>query len=79
TELAVYYYGGTPASSINCGKWTRGPDTQYQCQRGDNDPEGTGWAAEVGGGLIEATVYGDPNTYVYNGGDLMKTASVKCS
>jgi hypothetical protein len=80
TVLAVYYYGGTPASKINCGQWTRGPETQYQCQRGSNDPSGTGWAAEVGGGKIDATVYADPNNYdVFGGGDIMKTATVSCS
>jgi hypothetical protein len=80
TVLAVYYIGGTPARSINCGQWTRGPETQYQCQRGSNDPSGTGWAAEVRGGKIDATVYADPNNYdVFSGGDIMKTATVNCN
>jgi Fe-S cluster biogenesis protein NfuA len=72
TELMVYYGSGHgtgyPVSSINCGKWTPGPDTQYQCQRGDNDPYGTGWAALTCqscsyGGSISAVVYA-PSSYV---------------
>jgi|GEM_PF-3696215 len=74
TTLAVYYAGGTPASSIKCGKWTPGPDTQYQCQRGDSDPYGTGWAAVEGGGSVTATVYA-PTSSVLSGGDMMKNAN----
>jgi len=57
--LAVYYSnGGTPVQKINCGSWTPGPDTQYQCIRGDDDPVATGWTASPGSGSVDATVYG---------------------
>ncbi|MCX6778293.1 MAG: hypothetical protein NT157_05425 [Candidatus Micrarchaeota archaeon] len=57
--LGVYYSnGGTPVQEINCGSWTPGPDTQYQCTRRNGDPPATGWAASPGGGLVDATVYG---------------------
>jgi hypothetical protein len=72
TYIGVYQGGGAPASKINCGSWTPGPDIQYQCQRMGNDPPATGWAAEAGG-LVEATVYGSPDNFLA-GGDLMKTA-----
>jgi hypothetical protein len=85
TELMVYYGSGHgtgyPVSSINCGKWTPGPDTQYQCQRGDNDPYGTGWAALTCsscsyGGSISAVVYA-PSSYVLTLGadNMMKEAN----
>jgi len=73
TVLAVYHSGGAPASVINCGSWTPGPDRQYQCQRGNNDPSGTGWAARPGSGLVDATVTGSEYDFLA-GGDFMKTA-----
>jgi len=72
SHIGVYQNGGAPASKINCGSWTPGPETQYQCQRADNDPAASGWAAQAGG-LVEATVYG-PTDNIFAGGDIMKTA-----